>query len=122
MLELTVLLFEMPTGIIADTYSRRLSVIIGILVIGFAYVLEGSIPYLSHSMSILAISLVVGVLAAEAVRGIGETFNSGSTQAWLTDEIGDDKIGDVFLRSNQLNQIVGIIGVIASVGLYERCT
>ena len=29
MLELTVFVFEVPTGVVADVYSRRLSVIIG---------------------------------------------------------------------------------------------
>ena len=33
MLELTVFVFEVPTGVVADVYSRRLSVIIGFLLI-----------------------------------------------------------------------------------------
>ena len=33
-LEATVLLCEVPTGVLADTYSRRLSVIIGFVLIG----------------------------------------------------------------------------------------
>ena len=44
MLELTIFIFEVPTGVIADVYSRRLSVIIGYFLIGLGFLLEGSIP------------------------------------------------------------------------------
>ena len=36
-LELAILIFEVPTGIVADLYSRRLSVIIGMFVIGLGF-------------------------------------------------------------------------------------
>ena len=32
-LETTILIFEVPTGVVADTFSRRLSVIIGTLIL-----------------------------------------------------------------------------------------
>ncbi|HEX2621018.1 MAG TPA: hypothetical protein VHL11_12745, partial [Phototrophicaceae bacterium] len=34
--ETTIFLFELPTGILADHYSRRLSIIIGVGLTGFA--------------------------------------------------------------------------------------
>ena len=42
-LEATVLLFELPTGVVADTYSRRLSVILAMFTMGVGWLLEGSI-------------------------------------------------------------------------------
>ena len=66
---LAILLCEVPTGVIADTYSRRLSVIIGVLIMGGAFVLEGLAP------------LVAAVLLAEVIAGVGETFLSGATDA-----------------------------------------
>lgn len=45
-LEVTIVLLEIPTGLVADLYGRRLSVVIGTLVLGAAYLLEGSIPFL----------------------------------------------------------------------------
>jgi DHA3 family tetracycline resistance protein-like MFS transporter len=104
-LESVILVFEVPTGVVADTYSRRLSVIVGTFILGVAFVLEGSVP------------LVAGVLIAEAIRGVGETFLSGATDAWLADEVGEAEVGAVYLRSAQINRIVGILGVLASVGL-----
>src|SRR5205814_7091748 len=43
-LETSAFFFEVPTGVLADTYSRRLSIIIGIFLLGAAGVFEGSIP------------------------------------------------------------------------------
>ncbi|QOR66604.1 MFS transporter [Cytobacillus suaedae] len=116
-LEITVLLMEIPTGVLADTYSRRLSVIIGTFILGIAFFLEGSVPFISETVFHGALSLFVGVVIAEVIRGIGETFLSGAGQAWLADEIGTDQIGDVFLKANQVNQVSSILGVLASVGL-----
>ena len=39
-LELSIFLFEVPTGAVADVFSRRLSVIIGYALIGLAFVLQ----------------------------------------------------------------------------------
>ena len=44
-LEATVFLFEVPTGVVADVYSRRLSVILGYFIIGLGFILEGSLPF-----------------------------------------------------------------------------
>src|SRR5512138_980375 len=43
-LELSTFLFEVPTGIVADVYSRRLSLIIGYLLIGLGFLVEGFFP------------------------------------------------------------------------------
>ena len=38
-MEAAVFIFEVPTGVVADTYSRRLSLIIGYLGMGLAWML-----------------------------------------------------------------------------------
>jgi MFS transporter, DHA3 family, tetracycline resistance protein len=51
-LEATTFLFEIPTGVFADSYSRKWSVIIGCLLSGVAYILEGLFPiYLTVLMA-----------------------------------------------------------------------
>src|SRR6266480_243375 len=40
-MEAAVFLFEIPTGVVADTYSRRLSLIIGFLGMGAAWITVG---------------------------------------------------------------------------------
>jgi MFS transporter, DHA3 family, tetracycline resistance protein len=103
--ECAILLCEIPTGVIADTWSRRLSVIVGVFVMGVALLLEGAVP------------LLAAVLLAEVISGIGETFLSGATDAWLAGELGEAAVGRVYLRSAQINRAAGLAGIAASAGL-----
>ncbi|MBA2278777.1 MAG: MFS transporter, partial [Chloroflexia bacterium] len=43
-LEAVIFLGEVPTGVVADVYSRRRSIIIGLALIGAGFTLEGSVP------------------------------------------------------------------------------
>jgi DHA3 family tetracycline resistance protein-like MFS transporter len=108
--EVTVLLFEVPTGVLADTYSRRLSVIIGVALVGLCYVIQGSV-------AIFAI-----IIVAEIIRGIGETFMSGAESAWIADEIGEERMALAFLRHGQMSRIgrfagIGVAIVLGSISL-----
>ncbi len=38
-LEFSIFLFEVPTGVVADVYSRRLSIIIGLFLIGLGFII-----------------------------------------------------------------------------------
>ncbi|MCG1023681.1 MFS transporter [Sutcliffiella horikoshii] len=117
-IELTVILFESITGVVADTYSRRLSIIIATFILGAAFIFEGSIPYLSGSAVVAGVlSAFVLLLIAEFIRGIGETFLSGADQAWLTDEVGEGAVAKIFVRANQLRLIASLVGIIISVAL-----
>lgn len=72
-------LFEVPTGVIADTSGRRLSFLlsVGVLFVGtLAYV---AIPLAGGGL--LAFCLVSILL------GLGYTFYSGATEAWLVDAL-----------------------------------
>lgn len=104
-LEITVFIFEIPTGIIADVYSRRLSVVIGYLLIGLGFMLEGALP------------LFGTILLAQVIWGIGATLTSGAEEAWLADEIGVDNLARIYLRGSQFGQAGTLIGIILSVAL-----
>jgi DHA3 family tetracycline resistance protein-like MFS transporter len=104
-LELTAFLFEIPTGIVADLYSRRLSVIIGFFLIGVGFTVEGSLPFFW------------AVLLNQVIWGIGVTFTSGALEAWIVDEVGEERMGAVFLRGSQAGQVGGILGIVLSVVL-----
>jgi DHA3 family tetracycline resistance protein-like MFS transporter len=103
--ELTIFLFEIPTGVIADTYSRRLSVIIGFALIGIAYLFEGWVP------------VYTAILAAEVVAGVGDTFISGAASAWLADEVGEERAGPLYMRYAQVSQIGSFAGIAAGTAL-----
>jgi MFS family permease len=117
-IELTVIIFESVTGVVADTYSRRLSIIIATFILGAAFIFEGSILYLSGSTVVAGVlSAFVLLLIGEFIRGIGETFLSGADQAWLTDEVGEGSVAKIFFRTNQLRLIASLIGIVISVAL-----
>ena len=61
-LMVTGFLFEVPTGIVADVYSRKWSVIMGGALIGICYTLTGAIP------------LYIAALIAALIEAIGDTF------------------------------------------------
>ncbi len=103
--EATIVLFEIPTGIVADAYSRRLSIILGIVITGTAFVIEGSL------------ASFVPILIAQVLWGIGYTFTSGATQAWLSDEIGEVRANRAFLHGNQYALAGALIGTLLAIPL-----
>jgi DHA3 family tetracycline resistance protein-like MFS transporter len=103
--EVTVLLFEVPTGLVADAYSRRLSIIIGYFLMGIGFLVEGSFPVFSM------------ILLTQVLWGIGYTFTSGATQAWLSDEIGEENANRAFLRGNQYDLAGALIGMLLAIPL-----
>ncbi len=98
-LEATAFLFEVPTGIVADVYSRRLSIIIGTFLLGVGLALQGVVPNFGV------------ILLAQVIWGIGYTFTSGATQAWITDEIGIERANPLFLRASQFELIGSIVAI-----------
>lgn len=105
LLETVSFLFEVPTGIVADLYSRKLSVIIGVFLIGLGFTLEGSIPTFA------------AVLLAQVIWGIGFTFVSGAREAWIADEVGEEKAGKAFIKGQQASQLGTFVGIAISIAL-----
>ncbi len=104
-LEVSVLLFEVPTGVVADAYSRRLSIIIGYAIMGAGFVIEGLFPSFGP------------ILLASALWGLGYTFTSGARQAWLSDEIGEENANRAFLRANRFNLAGALTGMLVAIPL-----
>jgi DHA3 family tetracycline resistance protein-like MFS transporter len=104
-MEGAVFLCEIPTGIVADTYSRRLSLVIGFLGMGVASLLVGVFD--SPAL----------VIALWALWGVSYTFTSGAYQAWITDEVGVERIPHVFLRGARFEYAGAFVGLFAFVGL-----
>jgi MFS transporter, DHA3 family, tetracycline resistance protein len=104
-MEAAVFLFEVPTGVVADTYSRRLSLTIGYLGMGVAWLAVGlvSAPWL--------------IIALWALWGFSYTFTSGAEQAWIADEVGADKVGPIFLRAARWGQAGAVVGLVLQVAV-----
>jgi len=104
-LEGTYLLCEVPTGVVADTVSRRLSVVIGLVGSGFAFLVLG----LSHSFLVVALSQVMW--------GVFASFQSGADVAWLTDELGEEAARPHYLRGTQIGSIAALAGIVVGIAL-----
>ena len=104
-MELSVFVFEVPTGIVADTTSRRLSIVIGNVVMGVGFIVVGGFP------------AVWPILVGYAVWGFGYTFTSGAMDAWLADEVGEARLTGVYLRGAQVGRVFTIAGIAVGVGL-----
>lgn len=72
-------IFEVPTGIIADTYGRRVSYLLGGITLSvstllYLFMWEIKGPFWGWALSSI-------------ILGLGFTFFSGSTEAWLVDAL-----------------------------------
>lgn len=102
-LETTIFVLQIPTGVVADLFSRKLSMGIGLCLMGLGFGLEGLVP------------TFVAVLLAQVLWGAGYTFVSGADNAWIADELGTDRLERVFLRGTQVSQACTLVGIVVSV-------
>lgn len=103
--EATCFLLEVPTGVIADTFSRKWAVIIGLVLVGLAFAVQGVAPLFS------------AILAAECLRGVGETLVNGAENAWIAGEVGEARVRHVFIRGAQVGHVAAVAGSLASVAV-----
>ena len=101
-LELSVLISETPTGVVADLVSRRRSILISQVLMGVAYI-----------WAVASFNYWV-ILPAQALFGVGWTFRSGADTAWVTDELkgmgrGDDaEIERLLVRKHRFGILVAL--------------
>lgn len=72
-------IFEIPTGVVADTRGRRFS-----FILGAATLLVSTLLYLVMWQ---VQAPFIGWALASALLGLGFTFFSGATEAWLVDAL-----------------------------------
>src|SRR3954451_10264374 len=104
-MEAAVFLFEVPTGVVADTYSRRLSLVIGYLGTGAAWLAVG------------LVSEPWAIIALWGFWGFAYTFTSGAEHAWGTEEAGVNRVGSIFLRGARFGQAGAVVGLLAQVAV-----
>ena len=99
-LETACFILEVPTGVMADLYSRRRSVLTGVFLYGAGFLLEGSLPWFGT------------VLFAQVVWGCGDTFITGALEAWIASEEQGRLMDQVFLRGDQAGHAGSIAGIV----------
>ncbi len=104
-MEAAIFVFEVPTGAFADTFGRKLSLIVAFVIQGTAIVIVGVVPNFW------------AIAAGWALWGFGWTFESGTWEAWLADEIGVTRLPGVLMRATRIGYGSGIAGLLAGVGI-----
>jgi MFS family permease len=106
---LGMVLFEVPTGVVADTRGRRLS-----FQLGAGTLLLSTLLYLVmwdvHAP-------LLGWAAASILLGLGFTFFSGATEAWLVDALKatgfEGTLESVFGRGQTVSGVAMLAGSVA---------
>ncbi|MFH2035056.1 MAG: MFS transporter [Candidatus Zixiibacteriota bacterium] len=102
----TIILFELPTGIFADKFGRKYSVVIGYVL----FTLSGVIFFYFRSF--------IGFLIAEILFGIAETFVSGALEALVVDSINDKKKEAGLFANRSMARTSGMLIGMVSVGFW----
>lgn len=102
-------LFEVPTGIVADTRGRRLSFLLSVAILFVGTGLYVAVPSLGGGL--LAFCLV------SAVLGLGFTFYSGAVEAWVVDALDtagyDQPIDRVMARGALVSSVAMLVGTVS---------
>lgn len=104
-LEGSIFLLQVPTGMLADVYSRRRSILVGIFFLGLGGLTQG------------AFASFEAILLSSVLAGIGFSFLIGAEEAWIAGEVGEERAGHVFLRGGQVAQVGSLVGVLVGTGL-----
>lgn len=102
-------LFEVPTGVIADTFGRRISYLLGCITLAastifYLYMWQIQGPF-------------VGWAISSVLLGLGYTFFSGATEAWLVDALHatnfKGSLDSVFAKGQMVGGAAMLTGSIA---------
>lgn len=106
----TVVIAEVPAGVLADTVSRRLSLVIAHVVMGAGMAMAGLVT---------AFPLLV---VSQCLWGLGWAFSSGADVAWLTDELDRPDVVDGVLVAQARWGLSGTAVGIVSFGVLAWAT
>jgi MFS family permease len=102
-------IFEVPTGVVADTWGRRASYLLGTLTLLVSTLLYLWMWYIQAAFWGWALSSVF--------LGLGFTFFSGATEAWLVDGLNHTKyagdLDSVFAKGSIASGIAMLTGSVA---------
>jgi MFS family permease len=108
------LAFEVPAGVVADTISRKWSLVVSHVLMGTAMIAAGLVTDFG------------ALVATQVLWGVSWTFASGADVAWITDELVEPARSAVVLvragRAQLTGAAAGIVGVGALGAALERST
>lgn len=98
------MVFEVPTGVVADTIGRRVSVLFSLVTLIISTLLYVITPRMGWGFA--------GFAAASALLGLGYTFQTGAIDAWLVDALdagGYDRPKDRVFARGQIAMGAGML-------------
>jgi MFS family permease len=102
-------LFEVPTGVVADTLGRRTS-----FLLSEATLAVGTLAYVG--VAAIHGGLLLFCLAG-VILGLGYTFYSGAVEAWLVDALKatgyQEELDGVFARASMVSSVAMILGTVS---------
>ncbi|MGE4571236.1 MAG: MFS transporter [Candidatus Izemoplasmatales bacterium] len=99
-LEIAIFIFEVPTGIIADLKSRKLSIVIGMFVISIGILIEPLTP------------IFIVIFISQVIFGFGYTFISGALDSWISDETEIASLEKIIITGSQFYKLTSVIGIV----------
>ncbi len=112
-----MVLFEVPTGVVADTWGRRVSYLLGTITLAgstllYYFMWQTSAPFWAWAL----VSMLIG---------LGFTFFSGAVEAWLVDALHfveyDGQLEAVFGRGQMVGGVAMLAGSVAG-GVIAQAT
>lgn len=101
--------FEVPTGIVADVKGRRVSYLLGTITLAISTMLYLGAWYIHAPMVLWAFSSIL--------LGLGFTFFSGATEAWLVDALEyaeySGSLEAVFAKGQSVGGVAMLIGSVS---------
>lgn len=105
-LELSVLISEVPTGVVADALSRKWSVVISFLIVGVGMFSSAFVESFGW------------LLVTQVIWGLGWTFQSGAETAWITSELGSPGATEpLIVRRAKLQLLASMLGIAVGAGI-----
>ena len=104
-----MMLFEIPTGVVADLRGRRLSYLLGtitlvITTLIYVYAWSEAAPFWVWAVN-------------SVLTGLGFTFFSGATEAWLVDALHhsgyEGELDEIFARGQSVYGVAMLVGALA---------
>lgn len=114
-----MVIFEVPTGVFADTVGRRASFLFAVAVLAVTTAAYAAAPVFGAGLWTFA--------AISVLMGLGFTFYSGAVEAWLVDALKhtgyEGQLDGIFARGGMITgaaMLVGTLtgGILGDIGLH----
>lgn len=98
---IATILFEIPTGAVADAFGRKMSVVLGIVLQGLLWL---ALPFIHAEILLYCAFFLMGLL---------RTLESGADKAWIIDWLkennGDCLVQEMFIKIQSLHSVGSVI-------------